>query len=79
MNTNTSVKTRGGMYHVLSQLNLKGIIDENYLDNLKRDYNYGRIVGFGHLAEYLAANGTIIHGGNNYHQIINYGRKFGEN
>lgn len=67
------------MYHVLSQLTIKGIIDQDFQDNLKRDYNYGRITGFGHLAEYLAAIGTITHSGVNYHQIINYGRKFGEN
>jgi hypothetical protein len=75
----TNIKIRGGMYHVLSQLTIKGIIDEDFQENLKRDYNYGRIIGFGHLAEYLAANGTITHRGHNYHQIINYGRKFGEN
>lgn len=75
----TNIKIRGGMYHVLSQLTIKGIIDQNFQDNLKRDYNYGRITGFGHLAEYLAAFGTITHNGHNYHQIINYGRKFGEN
>jgi hypothetical protein len=75
----TNVKTRGGMYHVISQLQLKGIIGQDFADNLKRDYNYGRITGFGHMAEYLAAIGTIIHKGNNYHQIINYGKRFGEN
>jgi hypothetical protein len=76
---NTSIKTRGAIYHVLSQLNIKGIINQDLHDNLKRDYNYGRITGFGHLAEYLAAFGTIQHGGHNYHQIINYGKRFGEN
>jgi hypothetical protein len=75
----TNIKTRGGMYHVLSQLTIKGIIDENLQENLKRDYNYGRITGFGHLAEYLAAFGTITPQGHNYWQIINYGKKFGEN
>jgi hypothetical protein len=75
----TNIKTRGGMYHVISQLQIKGIIDQDYADNLKRDYNYGRITGFGHMAEYLAAIGTIKHGEHNYHQIINYGKRFGEN
>ena len=54
----TNVKTRGAMYHVISQLQVKGIIGQDFADNLKRDYNYGRIIGFGHMAEYLAAIGT---------------------
>lgn len=79
MSNNDNIKTRGGFYHVLSQLTIKGIIDQNYQDHLKREYNWGRIIGFGHLAEYLAAVGTITADGHNYHQIINYGKKFGEN
>lgn len=76
---NTNIKTRGAIYHVISQLNIKGIIDTDYLEHLRREYNYGRITGFGHLAEYLAATGTITPQGHNYHQIINYGKRFGEN
>lgn len=77
MSTNTNIKTRGGFYHVLSQLTIKNIITADDQEHLKREYNYGRINGFRHLAEYLLAFGTIKQ--HNYDQIVGYGRKFGEN
>jgi len=71
-----NVKTRGGINHVISQLQIKGFIDQNYAEWLKREINYGNIVGFRHLAELLAAYGTI--GPQNYSNIMEYSKRFGE-
>jgi hypothetical protein len=73
----TNVKTRGGIYHVLSQLQLKGIIGQDDLEHLRREYNYGRINGFRQLAEWLRAWGFITNP-HNYNQIVAYGHRFGE-
>ena len=72
----TNVKTKGGINHVISQLHVKQIIDQNYYAHLKREINYGRIEGFRHLAELLLAYGTI--GPQNYHNIMEYSKRFGE-
>jgi hypothetical protein len=71
-----NVKTRGGINHVISQLQIKNLITENDAEHLKREIGYGRIVGFRHLAEWLMAWGFI--NDHNYSQIIQYGHKFGE-
>lgn len=71
-----NVKTRGGINHVISQLHVKQIIDQNYFEHLKREVNYGRIVGFRHLAELLLSYGTI--GPDNYSKIMEYSKRFGE-
>jgi hypothetical protein len=73
---NENPKVRGGMIHVASQLHIKQIIDENYFEHLKREINYGRIVGFRHLAELLLAYQTI--GPQNYSNIMEYSKRFGE-
>jgi len=70
-----NVKVRGGINHVISQLNIKQIIDNDYADHLRREINYGRITGFRHLAELLLAYGTI--GQKNYSAIIEYSKRFG--
>jgi hypothetical protein len=71
----TNAKTAGAIQHVISSLHAKGIIDDNYRDNLKREIGYRNIVGFRHLAEYLLANRTI--GTENYDAIMEYGKRFG--
>ena len=73
---NTNIKTAGGINHVISQLHIKQIIDQNYFEHLKREVNYGRIIGFRHLAEVLLAYGTI--GAENYSNIMEYSKRFGE-
>ena len=73
---NQNPKVRGGINHVISQLHVKNIIDENYFEHLKREVNYGRIVGFRHLTELLLAYGTI--GPQNYFNIMEYSKRFGE-
>jgi hypothetical protein len=72
---NQNIKVQGGISHIISQLNIKQIIDNDYADHLRREINYGRITGFRHLAELLLAYGTI--GPENYSSIIEYSKRFG--
>jgi hypothetical protein len=72
---NQNIKVQGGISHIISQLNIKQIIDNDYADHLRREINYGRITGFRHLAELLLAYGTI--GQQNYSAIIEYSKRFG--
>lgn len=73
---NQNIKIQGGISHIISQLNIKQIIDNDYADHLRREINYGRITGFRHLAELLLAYGTITE--INYSKIMEYSKRFGE-
>jgi len=77
MNTPQSPKVIGAMKHLLLQLEKVNAINEIDREHLIREYIKGRIMNFGHLAEYLLATGSI--GNHNHDQIIQYGRRYGEN
>ena len=77
MNTPQSPKVIGAMKHLLLQLEKVNAINEIDREHLIREYIRGRIMNFGHLAEYLLATGSI--GNHNHDQIIQYGRRYGEN
>jgi hypothetical protein len=70
-------KVIGAMKHLLLELQKVGAINDIDREHFIREYVIGRIIGFGHLAEYLLATGAI--GEHNHHQIIKYGRRYGEN
>jgi hypothetical protein len=65
------------MKHLLLELQKVGAINDIDREHLIREYVTGRIMNFGHLAEWLLATGAI--GLHNHHQIILYGRRYGEN
>jgi len=75
--TEKPAKLIGAYKHLLLQLKKVNAIDDIDADHLLDRYIRGHITGFGHLAEWLLATGSI--GGHNYDQIIYYGRKYGEN
>jgi len=77
MNTPQSPKVIGAYKHLLLQLEKVNAINEIDREHLIREYIRGRIMNFGHLAEYLLATGSI--GNHNHDQIIQYGRRYGEN
>jgi hypothetical protein len=70
-------KVLGAMKHLLLELQKVGAINDIDREHFIREYVIGRIIGFGHLAEYLLATGAI--GLHNHDQIIRYGRRYGEN
>jgi hypothetical protein len=70
-------KVVGAMKHLLLELEKVQAINHIDREHLIREYVIGRIIGFGHLAEYLLATGAI--GLHNHDQIIRYGRRYGEN
>lgn len=72
----TSTKVIGAMKHLLLELQKVNIINDVDREHLLEQYVRGRIISFGHLAEYLDA--TTNMGGHNYNQIIQYGRHYGE-
>jgi len=72
----TSTKVIGAMKHLLLELQKVNIINDIDREHLLDQYVRGRIIGFGHLAEYLDA--TTRMGDHNYNQIIQYGRHYGE-
>jgi hypothetical protein len=76
MNTPQSPKVIGAYKHLLLQLEKVNAINEIDREHLIREYIRGRIMNFGHLAEYLLATGSI--GNHNHDQIIRYGRRYGE-
>ena len=76
MNTPENTKVIGAMKHLLLQLEKVNAINDADREHLIREYVTGRIMNFGHLAEYLLATGFI--GNHNYDQIIRYGRRYGE-
>jgi hypothetical protein len=69
-------KVIGAMKHLLLELQKVGAINEIDREHLIREYVVGRIMNFGHLAEWLLATGAI--GLHNHDQIIRYGRRYGE-
>jgi len=73
----TSPKVIGAFKHLLLELKKVNAITDIDHDHLLDRYIRGQINGFGHLAEWLLATGSI--GGHNYDQIIRYGRRYGEN
>ena len=77
METPKSTKVIGAMRHLLNELEKVGAINTGDRDHLIREYVIGRIINFGHLAEYLLATGHI--GLHNHDQIVRYGRRYGEN
>jgi hypothetical protein len=71
-----SAKLIGAMKHLLNELQKVQVINEIDREHLVQQYIRGRIVGFGHLAEYLTATANL--GAHNYQEIIEYGRRYGE-
>ena len=76
MNETKSAKVIGAMKHLLLELQKVNIINEIDREHLLDRYIRGRIISFGHLAEYLLATTNL--GRHNYDQIIMYGRRYGE-
>lgn len=70
-------KVVGAFKHLLLELQKVNAINDIDREHLIREYVIGRIINFGHLAEYLLATGAI--GNHNHDQIIRYGRRYGEN
>lgn len=72
-----SPKQLGAMKHLLIELVKVKVINDIDREHLIREYLRGRIDGFGHLAVYLQQ----VHGlgSHNYDQILEYGRRNGEN
>lgn len=69
-------KVVGAMKHLLLELEKNNIINNIDREHLIREYVIGRIMNFGHLAEYLDATTNLDP--HNYDQIIRYGRRYGE-
>lgn len=69
-------KVVGAMKHLLLELVKVGVINDIDREHLLDRYIRGRIMNFGHLAEYLLATTNL--GNHNYDQIIRYGRRYGE-
>jgi hypothetical protein len=65
------------MKHLLLELQKVNVINDIDREHLLDRYIRGRIIGFGHLAEWL--DSTVGLGDHNYQQIIEYGRRYGEN
>lgn len=76
MNNEKPAKLIGAMKHLLNELEKAKIINHIDKEHLILQYVRGKIVNFGHLAEWLMATSDI--GRHNYDQIINYGRRYGE-
>lgn len=72
----TSPKVIGAMKHLLLELQKVNIINDIDREHLLDRYIRGRITSFGHLAEWLDATTNL--GDHNYNQIIEYGRRYGE-
>ncbi len=70
-------KVIGAYKHLLLELQKVKLIDEIDREHLIREYIRGHILNFGHLAEYLRA--TINLNDHNVMQIVNYGKRYGEN
>jgi hypothetical protein len=74
--SNTTPKVIGAMKHLLLELQKVNVINDIDREHLLDRYIRGRIIGFGHLAEWLDATTNL--GNHNYQQIIQYGRNYGE-
>lgn len=73
---NDNPKLVGAMKHLLNELQKVQVITDIDREHLVQQYVRGRIINFGHLAEYLWATTNL--GQNNYDYVIEYGRKYGE-
>jgi hypothetical protein len=71
-----STKLIGAMKHLLNELQKVNVITDGDREHIVREYIRGRIIGFGHLAEYLTATSNLGH--HNYQEIVEYGRRYGE-
>jgi hypothetical protein len=69
-------KLVGAMKHLLNELQKVNVINDGDREHLVREYVRGHILGFGHLAEYLAATSNL--GNHNYQEVVEYGRRYGE-
>lgn len=76
MTGTTSTKVIGAMKHLLLELQKVNVINDIDREHLLDRYIRGRITSFGHLAEWLDATTNL--GDHNYNEIINYGRRYGE-
>jgi len=76
MLTDPTPKVIGAMKHLLLELQKVNVINDIDREHLLDRYIRGRITGFGHLAEWLDATTNL--GDHNYNQIIQYGRRYGE-
>jgi hypothetical protein len=76
MLTDPTPKVIGAMKHLLLELQKVNVINDIDREHLLDRYIRGRIIGFGHLAEWLDATTNL--GDHNYNQIIEYGRRYGE-
>jgi hypothetical protein len=65
------------MKHLLLELQKVNVINDIDREHLLDRYIRGRIIGFGHLAEYMQRFYPLGH--ENYIQIIRYGNHYGEN
>lgn len=74
--TTPPTKVIGAMKHLLLELQKVNVVNDIDREHLIREYAIGRITGFGHLAEWLDATTNL--GDHNYNQIIEYGRRYGE-
>ena len=74
--TTPPTKVIGAMKHLLLELQKVNVVNDIDREHLIREYAIGRITGFGHLAEWLDATTNL--GDHNYDQIIQYGRRYGE-
>jgi aminoglycoside phosphotransferase (APT) family kinase protein len=74
--TEKPAKVIGAMKHLLLELQKVNVINDIDREHLLDRYIRGRIMGFGHLAEWLDATANL--GEHNYNQIIEYGRRYGE-
>jgi hypothetical protein len=73
----TSTKVIGAMKHLLLELEKVGVINDIDREHLLDRYIRGRIIGFGHLAEYMLRFYPKLEN-HNYIQIIRYGNHYGE-
>lgn len=64
------------MKHLLNELEKVKVINEIDKEHLVQQYVRGKIISFGHLAEYLLATTNL--GYHNHQEILDYGRRYGE-
>ena len=76
VNNEKPAKLIGAMKHLLNELEKAKLINHIDKEHLIVQFVRGKIVSFGHLAEWLDATSNI--GRHNYDQIIQYGRRYGE-
>ena len=75
--TERPAKVIGAYKHLMLELQKVNLINDIDREHLIREYVRGKIMNFGHLAEYLRV--TINLNDHNVNQIVNYGKRYGEN